>query len=103
MDAPVIRSDPNKGTKVDAAIIARPFRDQIQLRVAELKERSNEEAPLLVGLLANDDPAALKYAEWTGKACRNDGLRYELRRVDPMDVEDSLQVRAGLVFRSETE
>lgn len=49
------------------------------------------EAPLLVGLLANKDPAARKYAEWTGKACRNDGLRYELREIEnPIDVEAAL-------------
>lgn len=46
---------------------------------------------MLVGLLANKDPAAKKYAEWTGKACRADGLRYELRELaDPIDVEDAL-------------
>jgi methylenetetrahydrofolate dehydrogenase (NAD+) len=46
---------------------------------------------LLVGLLANSDPAAKKYAEWTGKACRADGLRYELRELsDPIDVENAL-------------
>jgi methylenetetrahydrofolate dehydrogenase (NAD+) len=44
-----------------------------------------------VGLLANSDPAAKKYAEWTGKACRADGLRYELRELDdPIDVERAL-------------
>ena len=49
------------------------------------------DAPLLVGLLANTDPAARKYAEWTGKACRADGLRYELRTIDdPIDVEAAL-------------
>lgn len=49
------------------------------------------DAPLLVGLLANNDPAAKKYAEWTGKACRADGLRYELRKIDdPLDVERAL-------------
>jgi len=49
------------------------------------------EAPLLVGLLANNDPAAKQYAEWTGKACRADGLRYELRQLqDPIDVEAAL-------------
>jgi len=49
------------------------------------------EAPLLVGLLANSDPAARKYAEWTGKACRRDGMRYELRTIDdPIDVEAAL-------------
>ena len=46
---------------------------------------------MLVGLLANRDPAAKKYAEWTGKACRADGLRYELRELqDPIDVEAAL-------------
>lgn len=45
----------------------------------------------MVGLLANKDPAAKQYAEWTGKACKNDGLRYELRIVDdPIDVERAL-------------
>ena len=49
------------------------------------------EPPLLVGLLANKDPAARKYAEWTGKACRADGLRYELRTLDdPIEVEAAL-------------
>jgi len=41
--------------------------------------------------LANKDPAARQYAEWTGKACQSDGLRYELRTVeDPIDVEAAL-------------
>lgn len=45
-----------------------------------------------MGLLANRDPAAKKYAEWTGKACRADGLRYELRQLDdPIDVERALR------------
>ena len=49
------------------------------------------EPPLLVGILANKDPAAKQYAEWTGKACRADGLRYELHTVnDPIDVEAAL-------------
>ena len=79
------------GTKVDASAIAQPFRDEIQCKVQVLKE-SGLEAPLLVGLLANDDPAAAKYAEWTGKACRADGLRYELRRIDdPIHVERALR------------
>ena len=52
---------------------------------------TSTDAPLLVGILANKDPAAKQYAEWTGKACRNDGLRYELRVVDdPLDVENVL-------------
>jgi methylenetetrahydrofolate dehydrogenase (NAD+) len=50
------------------------------------------EAPLLVGLLANNDPAAKQYAEWTGKACRADGIRYEIRTIDdPLQVERALR------------
>ena len=36
------------------------------------------------------DPAAKMYAEWTGKACRADKIEYELRVVDPMDLEAKL-------------
>eukprot|EP00560_Eucampia_antarctica_P008347 CAMPEP_0197826748 /NCGR_PEP_ID=MMETSP1437-20131217/3657_1 /TAXON_ID=49252 ORGANISM="Eucampia antarctica, Strain CCMP1452" /NCGR_SAMPLE_ID=MMETSP1437 /ASSEMBLY_ACC=CAM_ASM_001096 /LENGTH=376 /DNA_ID=CAMNT_0043427317 /DNA_START=91 /DNA_END=1221 /DNA_ORIENTATION=- len=78
------------GTKVDAADIAKPFRDEVRDCVKELKEQGIA-TPLLVGLLANQDPAAKKYAEWTGRACRLDGLRYELREVaDSIDVEEAL-------------
>jgi len=78
------------GTKIDAGDIAKPFREEVKKRVAQLIE-SGIEAPLLVGLLANQDPAAKKYAEWTGRACRADGLRYELRQLpDPIDVEAAL-------------
>jgi len=89
-DKPVIFADPIKGIKVNASVVATPFRDEIKTKVAAMKKQGLE-PPLLVGLLANKDPAAIKYAEWTGKACRNDGLRYELRKIeDPIDVEAAL-------------
>ena len=50
------------------------------------------DAPLLVGILANKDPSAKQYAEWTARACRSDGLRYELRELD-----DALDVEAALM------
>jgi hypothetical protein len=113
----LVQADPTRGVKVNAADIAQPFRDEIQRRVNALLAKGEgttldcqvvcmgefvaqkahsllAEAPLLVGLLANDDPAAVQYADWTGKACRSDGLRYELRKVDRMDVEQALQVLA---------
>jgi len=78
------------GIKIDAAVISKPYRDEVKAKVAQLKE-AGIEAPLLVGLLANSDPAAKKYAEWTGRACRADGLRYELRQLpSPIDVEAAL-------------
>jgi methylenetetrahydrofolate dehydrogenase (NAD+) len=111
-----ITADPHSGIKVDAAVIAEPFRREIRARVAKLKEQGfgmcvpvpeeclsprrisfivlascATEPPLLVGLLANTDPAARQYAEWTARACRADGLRYELREIDnPILVEDAL-------------
>jgi len=78
------------GTKINATNIAKPFREDIKRQIEELKSKGIE-APLLVGLLANSDPAAKKYAEWTGKACRADGLRYELREID-----DAIDVEAAL-------
>lgn len=54
------------GKKIDAGTIAQPFRDEVKVKVNKLKEFGIE-APLLVGILANKDPAALKYAEWTGE------------------------------------
>lgn len=80
----------DKGIKVDSSIVAKSYREEIKLKVEALKKKGVE-PPLLVGILANKDPAARKYAEWTGKACRADGLRYDLRIVnDPINVEDTL-------------
>jgi methylenetetrahydrofolate dehydrogenase (NAD+) len=31
--------------------------------------RKTDRKPLLVGFLANDDPAAAQYAEWSAKTC----------------------------------
>mmetsp|Transcript_24416 Transcript_24416/g.43737 ORF Transcript_24416/g.43737 Transcript_24416/m.43737 type:complete len:368 (-) Transcript_24416:290-1393(-) len=77
--------------KIDAGSIAKPFREEVRTQVQKLKD-SGIDAPLLVGLLANSDPAARKYAEWTGRACRADGIRYELREMDdPIDVEAALR------------
>lgn len=90
MSKPLIEADPEKGVKINAGVVAKSFRDEIKEKVAAMKQEGIE-PPLLVGLLANKDPAARKYAEWTGKACRADGLRYELRTLDdPIDVEAAL-------------
>jgi len=65
------------------------FRKEIQDSVARLKAKGI--TPLLVGFLANGDIAAKKYAEWTGKACEADGISFEVREVDKMDLENALQ------------
>jgi methylenetetrahydrofolate dehydrogenase (NAD+) len=47
-------------------------------------------SPVLVGFLANDDPAAEKYAEWTAKTCQDAGISFELRKVSKHELEEKL-------------
>ncbi|RKO94649.1 hypothetical protein BDK51DRAFT_43523 [Blyttiomyces helicus] len=70
---------------ITAAAVAAPF-------VAELKDQiaTKSVRPLLVGFLANDDPAAKKYAEWTAKTCEETGLRFELRECSRAALEDKV-------------
>ncbi|PKX91043.1 methylenetetrahydrofolate dehydrogenase (NAD(+)) [Aspergillus novofumigatus IBT 16806] len=60
--------------------------------VAEVQEgvKTLEKPPHLVGFLANDDPAALMYAQWTEKTCQENGFRYSLRQVSRDDIEDAI-------------
>ncbi|ORY36520.1 NAD(P)-binding protein [Rhizoclosmatium globosum] len=51
---------------------------------------AKEKAPLLVAFLANEDPAAKKYAEWTGKTCEEAGFRFDLRVVQKQELDDKL-------------
>ncbi|KAI9907187.1 hypothetical protein PsorP6_002878 [Peronosclerospora sorghi] len=66
------------GAKLNAATIAEPFSSAVRQYIQNVMDGIG---PKLVGLLAHGDPAAKKYAEWTGKACARDGIRYELREV----------------------
>lgn len=43
-----------------------------------------------MGLLANEDPAAKKYAEWTAKTCAETGIKFELRECSRTELEDKL-------------
>ena len=47
-------------------------------------------APLLVGFLANDDPAARVYARMTRRACERNGVRFELREVGKFELEEAV-------------
>lgn len=72
--------------KVLADEVSAPFRAEIREACSQLSGKS----PKLVGFLANGDPAARKYAEWTGKACVADGLQFELREVPEEELEKAL-------------
>jgi methylenetetrahydrofolate dehydrogenase (NAD+) len=68
---------------VDA--IAKPFREEIVTRI-----KCANPPPKLVGFLANEDPSAKKYAEWAAKTMKEDGIIFDLRVVDKMDLDDLL-------------
>mmetsp|Transcript_5164 Transcript_5164/g.9783 ORF Transcript_5164/g.9783 Transcript_5164/m.9783 type:complete len:336 (+) Transcript_5164:102-1109(+) len=85
----VAESDLAPGSrKVLADEVAKPFRQEVRHAVAAL---DGQLAPKLVGFLANGDPAAKKYATWTGKAFEADGLRFELRQVEELELEQVLE------------
>lgn len=73
------------GRTILASTIAKEFVDEITGQLEELEFK-----PKLVGFLANDDPAAQMYANWTGKTCEGLGFEYELIQVDKNDLESSL-------------
>ncbi|KAF2724409.1 hypothetical protein K431DRAFT_144201 [Polychaeton citri CBS 116435] len=47
--------------------------------------------PRLHGFLANSDPAAKMYANWTAKTCQENGFDFTLREVAREDLEDVLR------------
>ena len=75
------------GTKISSVSVARPFREEIR---AAIETRYQGVGPKLVGFLANEDPAAQSYAQWTKKACEADGIRFEIRNVAKTELEDAL-------------
>lgn len=76
------------GEKIDAGSIAEPFRNEVK---QVINEGMGGVGPRMVGLLANADPAARQYADWTAKACKRDGIRYEVWECLPEDLETKLE------------
>ncbi|RYP25159.1 hypothetical protein DL765_000040 [Monosporascus sp. GIB2] len=64
--------------------------------LAEVKEtlgliqQDTEGRPTLVAFLANGDPAAVKYAEWSKKTCEENGFDFDLRHVDKERLEEEI-------------
>ncbi|KAB8266240.1 hypothetical protein BDV32DRAFT_115324 [Aspergillus pseudonomiae] len=60
--------------------------------LSEVQEgvKTLEKPPHLVGFLANNDPAALMYAQWTEKTCEENGFRYSLRQTEREDLEEAI-------------
>ncbi|KAK9467231.1 hypothetical protein V1512DRAFT_238046 [Lipomyces arxii] len=66
-----------------ASSVAKPYVEEVKKGIQQLGRR-----PKLVGFLANTDPAARMYAEWTGKTFEDTGFSFELREVNKEELED---------------
>lgn len=53
---------------ITAETIAKKMLLEVKETLAKIQETGSS-APTLVAFLANDDPAAVKYAEWSKKTC----------------------------------
>lgn len=70
---------------IPASKIAKAYIQEVTDATAKLTRK-----PKLVGLLANDDPAAMMYATWTGKTANNLGFQYELIQVSKDQLEEEI-------------
>ncbi|ANB13393.1 methylenetetrahydrofolate dehydrogenase (NAD(+)) [Sugiyamaella lignohabitans] len=68
-----------------ASTVAKPFIEELRQGLEKLDRK-----PKLVGFLANSDPAAVKYADWTKKTSEEIGFEYELRTLDKEDLEEGI-------------
>lgn len=66
---------------LDGKALAKKTEQELAQRVADLKARSNGQAPILATILVGDDPASATYVKMKGNACQRIGmesLRIEL-------------------------
>ena len=68
--------------KILSSKVAKSYIDEITETIKSFKT-----PPTLVGFLANDDPAAKKYAEWTARTCLETGIKFVLKQVQRTDLE----------------
>ncbi len=60
-----VKPDPASCKVILAGAIAKNIMAEVSQNLSTIGK-----APLLVGFLANTDPAARKYADWTDRTCR---------------------------------
>lgn len=65
------------------------FNGEIKATIASLVS-AGQGQPKLVGFLANGDPAGEVYARMTRRACEKNGVGYELRRPERVELEDAV-------------
>ncbi len=59
---------------LDGKALAKKTEQELAERVADLKSRSNGQAPILATILVGDDPASATYVKMKGNACERIGM-----------------------------
>ncbi|CAI4619542.1 BCE_3a_G0035000.mRNA.1.CDS.1 [Saccharomyces cerevisiae] len=83
------------GRTILASKVAETFNTEIINNVEEYKKTHNGQGPLLVGFLANNDPAAKMYATWTQKISESMGFRYDLKVIEDKDFLEEAIIQAN--------
>lgn len=73
---------------VKAADIARHYEQEIKDIMDSLNRKN---PPLIVGILATDDPWAEQYVTWTHRACNSVGIIYQLIRTTKTDIKSTIE------------
>ncbi|EJT70343.1 methylenetetrahydrofolate dehydrogenase [Gaeumannomyces tritici R3-111a-1] len=83
-------SDVPKTCKVVTAdTVARGLLEEVRETLRQTQKEGSAK-PYLAAFLANDDPAAVKYAEWSKKTCEENGFEFDLRRADKESLEEDI-------------
>ncbi|KAK3330423.1 hypothetical protein B0H66DRAFT_469136 [Apodospora peruviana] len=69
--------------------IAKKLLAEVRETLAKVQD-PNATKPTLAAFLANDDPAAAQYADWSKKTCEENGFNFDLRKVDKEVLEDAI-------------
>ncbi|KYK60672.1 methylenetetrahydrofolate dehydrogenase [Drechmeria coniospora] len=74
---------------ITADTIAKGLLAEVKETLARVQVPNGAE-PTLAAFLANGDPAAVKYAEWSKKTCEENGFKFDLRTVDKESLEEEI-------------
>ena len=73
------------GRKILATHIVEKFNEELKKSIQTMSF-----APKLVGILANNDTAALTYSKWTQNACERIGIKFDLVQCEKDDLESQI-------------
>ncbi|KAJ4144922.1 hypothetical protein LMH87_003789 [Akanthomyces muscarius] len=84
-----VQTTPKTCKVITAETISKGYLQEVKDTLAKVLGDSNHK-PTLAAFLANDDPAAVMYAQWSKKTCEENGFDFDLRVVDKDLLEEEI-------------